>query len=305
MIAFASMRTDIPAFYSQWLLKRMEEGVVMVRSPYGKNLVYSLDFNPKTIDCLGICTKDPGKLIPHLSTFRNWNTLWHVTITPYPREYEPGIQDKRSIVEAFRNLSLRVGKERVVWRYDPVFLSPSFPLSSHKSWFSTLSSLLEGYTDRVIFSFLDIYPHIKERLAAMEIKPPSRSEAEELARFFVQEGRRHKMEVSSCAEGSWMEEYGVETAGCFTKDVWEKCCGKRLNIPKTKGKRKECSCILGFDIGGYGGCRMGCVYCYGRGDERREGHNPLSPLLFGWPEKNDEIKNVKAESWIDGEGWLL
>ena len=85
MIAFASMRTDIPAFYSQWLLKRMEEGVVMVRSPYGKNLVYSLDFNPKTIDCLGICTKDPGKLIPHLSAFRNWNTLWHVTITPYSR----------------------------------------------------------------------------------------------------------------------------------------------------------------------------------------------------------------------------
>ena len=113
------------------------------------------------------------------------------------------------------------------------------------------------------------------------------------------------MEVSSCAEGSWMEEYGVETAGCFTKDVWEKCCGKRLNIPKTKGKRKECSCILGFDIGGYGGCRMGCVYCYGRGDERREGHNPLSPLLFGWPGKNDEIRKVKAESWIDGDGWLL
>lgn len=113
------------------------------------------------------------------------------------------------------------------------------------------------------------------------------------------------MEVSSCAEGFWMEEYGVETAGCFTKDVWEKCCGKRLNIPKTKGKRKDCSCILGFDLGGYGGCRMDCVYCYGRGDERREGHNPLSPLLFGWPGKNDEIRKVKAESWIDGEGWLL
>ena len=64
----------------------------------------------------------------------------------------------------------------------------------------------------------------------MEIKPPTRSEKEELVQFFVQEGRRHKMEVSSCAEGSWMGEYGVETAGCFTKDVWEKCCGKRLNI---------------------------------------------------------------------------
>ena len=116
MIAFASMRTDIPAFYSQWLVKRIEEGYVMVRSPYNDKLIYRLPFNPEVIDCLGLCTKNPGKILCHLDVLSDWKTLWHVTITPYPREYEPGIQDKRMIVEDFKNLSLRVGKERVVWR---------------------------------------------------------------------------------------------------------------------------------------------------------------------------------------------
>ena len=305
MIAFASMRTDIPAFYSDWLIKRIEEGFVMVRSPYNERLIYRLPFNPEVIDALGLCTKDPGRIIPLLDKLKDWNTLWHVTITPYSNEYERGIRDKKEIVKAFKKLSLIVGKDRVVWRYDPVFISPSFSLSSHKSWFSTLSSLLEGYTDRVIFSFLDIYPHIKERMEKLDIRVPSRKEEEELAVFFLGEGKKHGMKVSSCGEGEWMSSLGVDASGCFTQEVWEKCVGAKLNIPSKKGKRSECSCILGFDIGGYGKCGMGCVYCYGRNDTIKEKHIPSSPLLFGWPREDDEIKEVKAESWRDNDGWLL
>ena len=305
MIAYASMRTDIPAYYSDWLVRRIEEGFVMVRSPYNDHLIYKLPFNPNVIDCLGLCPKDPGKMIPYLDALKNWKTLWHVTITPYGKEYEPGLRDKREIVSAFKNLSLRVGKDRVVWRYDPVFLSPLFSISSHKIWFSTLSSLLEGYTDRVIFSFLDIYPFLKDNMQRLGIRAPEKSEMEELALFFVEEGRKHGLVVSSCAEGDWMKAFGIDTSGCLTKDVWEKCAERKLNFPNKKGKRGECNCILGFDIGGYGGCGMKCVYCYGRNYDGNEVHNPLSPLLFGWPRKEDEIKDVKAESWADKDGWLI
>lgn len=305
MIAFASMRTDVPAFYSDWLFHRIKEGFVMVRSPYNDHLIYKLSFNPEVIDCLGFCTKDPGRMISRLDDLKNWNTLWHVTITPYGKEYEPGARDKREIVSAFKNLSLREGKERVVWRYDPVFLSSSFSLSAHKAWFSTLSSMLEGYTDRVIFSFLDVYPFMKEKMNKKGIRVPDLREMEELASFFVIEGRKHGILVSSCAEGEWMESLGVDTSGCLTKEAWEKCAGTKLDIPNRKGKRGECECILGFDIGGYGGCGMDCVYCYGRNHDRKEVHNPLSPLLFGWPGKDDEIKEIKAESWRNGDGWLL
>lgn len=305
MIVYASTRTDIPAFYSQWLMRRIEEGYVMVASPYDSNLIYRLELKREVIDAIGFCTKNPEPLIPYIYKLKEWNTLFHITITPYSKEIERGICDKRRVVEAFKNLSLKVGRERVVWRYDPVLISPSYSVSSHKAYFSTLCSLLEGFSERVIFSFLDVYPFIEKRMAQMGIRAPFKSEMEELAPFFVEEGKKHGFLVSSCAEGKWMENYGVETKGCLTKEVWNKVTNSILSYPKREGKRKECNCILGFDIGGYGGCANDCVYCYGRGGERREVHNPLSPMLFGVPRQEAKIVDVKAESWKTKDGWLF
>ena len=305
VIAYASMRTDIPAFYSQWLLNRIREGYLMVRSPYRKNLLYYLPFSPDNIDVLGFCTKNPAPLLGKMDYLKGWNTLFHVTITPYSSKYEEGIRNKRDIVESFRNLSLRIGKERVVWRYDPVFLAPDVPLSFHKAAFSSLCSLLEGYTERVIFSFLDVYPFMAEKMASMEIRPPEKNEMAQLASFFSQEGNRHGMTVSSCGEGDWLSAYGIDTSGCLTREIWNKAAGEELMFPKKEGKRKECSCFLGFDIGGYGECPNACVYCYGGGDRRKSVHSPSSPLLFGWPGKDDEIKKVEDGSWKSKEGWLF
>jgi hypothetical protein len=34
MIIQTGMRTDIPAFYPEWLINRIKEGYVLVRNPY-------------------------------------------------------------------------------------------------------------------------------------------------------------------------------------------------------------------------------------------------------------------------------
>ena len=34
MIIHASMRTDVPAFYSEWFANRIREGYLRVRNPY-------------------------------------------------------------------------------------------------------------------------------------------------------------------------------------------------------------------------------------------------------------------------------
>ena len=277
----------------------------MVRSPYGKNLIHQLSFTRDNIDVLGLCTKNPSPLLERIDCLEGWNTIHHVTITPYSRKYEPGLPEKKEIVDAFRNLSLKVGKDRVVWRYDPVFLSPDVTVPFHKASFSTLCSLLRGYTGRVIFSFLDVYPSFREKMAEMEIRPPEKDEMIELASFFAEEGARQGFLVSSCGEGDWLKAYGIDTSGCFTKDIWNKAAGAELEYPKREGKRKECSCILGFDIGGYGECPNACVYCYAGGERRKSVHSPSSPLLFGWPGKDDKIKTVDAESWRNRDGWLF
>ncbi len=63
MIINTGMRTDIPAFYSKWLLNRIKEGFVYVRNPYYKHQVTKYSLNPSAVDCLAFCTKNPHPLI--------------------------------------------------------------------------------------------------------------------------------------------------------------------------------------------------------------------------------------------------
>lgn len=57
MIINTGMRTDIPAFYSKWLLNRIKEGFVYVRNPYYKHQVTKYILNTSVGDCLAFCTK--------------------------------------------------------------------------------------------------------------------------------------------------------------------------------------------------------------------------------------------------------
>ena len=54
-----------------------------------------------------------------------------MTITPYGREIEPHVPDKRAVIDSFRRLADRVGADSMGWRYDPVFLSETYPAERH------------------------------------------------------------------------------------------------------------------------------------------------------------------------------
>ena len=45
MIIQTGMRTDIPAFYSEWLANRIKEGYVLVRNPYNPLQVTRYDLS--------------------------------------------------------------------------------------------------------------------------------------------------------------------------------------------------------------------------------------------------------------------
>ena len=71
MIIFASGRTDIPAFYSEWFINRIRAGFVDVRNPYVPQKVTRYRLEPKIVDCLVFCTKNPKPLIPYLDELKN------------------------------------------------------------------------------------------------------------------------------------------------------------------------------------------------------------------------------------------
>ena len=80
MILNTGTRTDIPAFFHKWFLKRIDEGFVLSKNPYN-NQIYKYNFDPKTVDCICFCSKNPKPLVRNLDNLSDYRQFWFVTIT--------------------------------------------------------------------------------------------------------------------------------------------------------------------------------------------------------------------------------
>ena len=158
MILFASGRTDIPAFYSNWFLNRVDAGFIDVRNPFNQNLISRINFSD--VDLIMFCSKNPIPIIDKLDQIK-FPILFHITITPYGRDIEPNIIDKPGIIESVKKLSLKLGIDNVVLRYDPIFLSEKYNVEYHIKAFNKLCAKLNGYVNKVIISFMDEYKNVR------------------------------------------------------------------------------------------------------------------------------------------------
>lgn len=308
MILSTGMRTDIPAFYSQWFLNRIREGFVCVRNPYYPQQVTKYNLSPETVDCLTFCTKNPLPMLPHLDELSDFRQFWFVTITPYGKETEPNVPEKETIIEAFKSLSARVGKQAIGWRYDPVFYSNGYDFEFHVRQFEKIAAALNGYTDSCVLSFLDLYKKVQRN--APGIYPPDIEEQYKLAQAFAKTARENNITIRSCCEGSRLAPFGIDVSGCQTKAVIERAIGKNLIVKENKSQRGECHCLLGNDIGAYDTCPHLCKYCYAnshpkRVEENRRRHDPDSPFLIGHSQESDIITEARQLSFIDRQATLF
>src|SRR5690606_4823238 len=128
MILSVSRRTDIPAFYLDWFFNRLRDGFVLVRNPMNYHQVSKIALNPSVIDCIVFWTKDHKYIIERLDDLKEFNYYFQITITPYQNDIERFILDKNNIINSFIKLSKMIGRERVIWRYDPIILSRDFTI---------------------------------------------------------------------------------------------------------------------------------------------------------------------------------
>ena len=302
MIINTGMRTDIPAFYSKWLLNRIKEGYVYVRNPYYRHQVTKYSLNPNVVDCLAFCTKNPRPLLPYLKELNKYKQFWFVTITPYGKDIEPNVPDKKEVIADFKKLSTHLGTNAVALRYDPIFINEKFDVNMHIKCFAKLLSELKGYTDDCTISFIDMYDKVKRN--APNLRPPTIEEQIELAKAFAKIGKENNITIHACCEKSFLKDYGLDITGCMSKEIIEKAIGNKLNAPKNKSKRIGCNCLLGNDIGAYNTCMHLCTYCYANANpslvkENFKKHDPHSPFLIGNLEPEDKITKAKQENWIN------
>ncbi len=302
MIINTGMRTDIPAFYSKWFLNRIKEGFVYVRNPYYKEQVTKYSLNPNVVDCLAFCTKNPHPMIEHLDKLKEYNQFWFVTITPYGKDIEPNVPDKKQVIEDFKALSSIVGIDSVALRYDPIFIDAKFDVDMHIKCFERLLSRLKGYTHDCTISFLDLYEKVKKN--APNLRPPTEEEQHRLAKSFAKIGKENEIVIHACCEKEFLKDYGIDIAGCMTKEILEKAIHQKLNVPKSKSARPICNCVLGNDIGEYNTCGHLCKYCYANEDadlvkENMKKHNENSPFLIGDVMPGNKVVEAKQRSFIE------
>lgn len=300
MIINTGCRTDIPAFYSKWLMNRIREGYVMVRNPYYNTKVTKYSLDPKVVDCLVFGTKNPEPMLKYLDELDQYKQLWYVTITPYGKDIEPLVPDKAKVIDSFKKISEHIGINGVNWRYDPIFIGMGFDVRRHIECFEKIAKSLRGYTKHCTISFLDLYEKVKQN--APNIKPPTKEEQIELAKAFNKIGKDNGMKIHSCCEKTYLEEYGVDSKGCMSQEILEESIGNKLKAPKRKNIREGCNCLIGNDIGAYNSCGHLCIYCYANANKEfvrknMQKHNPNSLFLIGNSMSEDEVHEAKQISW--------
>ena len=304
MIINTGQRTDIPAFYSDWFANRLKEGYVCVRNPYNPKQVSRYKLNPEVVDVIGFCTKNPAPMFKYMDLLKGYGQFWYVTLTSYGRDIEPNVPDKHKLIEDFKTLSQMVGINRVGWRYDPIFISDRYTEEYHINAFTQIAEALDGYTRKVVISFIDLYPKVRKNFP--EVKEVTKEQRLRMGKKIIEIAVAHGMTVKPCAEGDELAQFGADCGGCMTIADYEKAIGQRLNAPKKKGARAECACYLSGDIGAYNTCKHLCRYCYANAEPevvvaQSSFHDPTSPFLIGNYQPDDEINDVPQKSWIDGQ----
>ena len=272
MIISASRRTDIPAHHSTFLFERLKEGSVSVRNPMNHSQIRTLSLKPDDVECIVFWSKNPQPLLDRLDELNHYAYYFQFSLNPYDNDIEMRLPDKKTLIETFIRLSDLTDPKRIIWRYDPVLINDKYTVSYHIDMFNAISRDLGGYTQKVIFSFLDFYKKTEKRMIENNVREITEEERHYLAKNFSIAAMENNLEISTCAEIIDLSVYGIKKAACIDGDLIGDLIGElRGNLQpykKDKNQRSECLCTVSVDIGEYNTCNNGCIYCYANSSQK-------------------------------------
>jgi len=290
VIISASRSTDIPAFYGDWFVARWKIGYIKWINPFNQKPLY-VSFSKARV--VVFWTKNPAPMFKHIEFLNKEvkNYYFQYTLNDYDKEgFEGKVAPVEKRIKIFKELSNLIGKEKVVWRYDPLMLTKDIDVQELLRRIKKVGDALHQYTEKLVFSFADIgvYRKVKNNLKETNYIEFEKKTMEELATGLKELNKKWGLEISTCSElidldafdithnkcidddlmiklfpedKALMDFLGVEEATPSLFDMDESSTRKLLKL-KDKGQRKECGCIMSKDIGQYNTCPHGCNYCY-------------------------------------------
>ena len=286
MIISASRRTDIPAFYWDWFCARLKAGYADVANPFNRRQVSRISLQPDCVDCIVFWTKDPTPMLEKLEVLEPYSYYVQVSLTPYGADIEANLRPKEEIIKAMQALSMKLGRHRVVWRYDPILLNDNYTKEKHLAWFSQTLAQLAPYIERCVISFIDLYAKTKKNTQGLNLHELSEDEMREMAAGLARIAKGSGIVLQTCSEAVDLSAFGIGHGACLDGALIERITGRPVKKTKAKSQRPLCDCVESFDIGQYDTCIHGCRYCYANASPQRAqqgfaAHNNSSSLLTG------------------------
>jgi hypothetical protein len=257
--------------------------------------VSEVALTPDAIDCIVFWTKDPSKMLNNLDMLTEFRYYFQVTINAYDKTIERNVPPLDTVVQSFQALSRKLGRDKTIWRYDPILLTDEMDMEKHIRNFEMLSEKLEGYTDLCIISFIDIYTKIERNMNSIACQTIREDQMLKLGGQIFKTGQKHGIQIKACSEKMDLSSVGIGHAKCIDDQLISKITGRSILAKKDKNQRESCGCVESVDIGAYNTCRHGCLYCYANHSDisvknNLLRHDPNSPMLIGNIEHNDVVK---------------
>lgn len=293
MIISASRRTDIPAFYPKWFMNRIREGYCTVPNPFNPKQISRISLKPEDVDVIVFWTRYARPLLPFLNELNDRGYCYYFlyTLMNNPRALDPKSPSHKRSLNTFLELSHRMGKEKVVWRYDPIVFCSMTDTNFHKETYHRIAENLKGYTTRSVISIVDIYRKAAKRLRLLEsrgiqITEPTNEEFKDLMKSLSVSAKANGIKIQSCAEKPDIASHKIPPGKCIDDGLIRKVFGLDVTRRKDPSQRAVCGCVASRDIGMYDTCLFGCVYCYATTSvalarERHRNSDLSSPSLTG------------------------
>ncbi|MBK8808073.1 MAG: DUF1848 domain-containing protein [Bacteroidales bacterium] len=288
LILSVSRATDIPAFGGEWFLKSLDNGYFRWQNPFNGSVQY---VSITALRAMVFWTKNPQPLIPILPQINKYCNQYYFlfTLNNYDIEgYEPFVPKIEARIKTFKQLSQLLGKEKIQWRFDPLLLSDQLSLNELKQRIYDLGTELCNYTNKLIFSFVEIEKYRKVKSNILRFQSTTREftneEKTEMLDFLEVclaqwKSTNPEFEICSCAQEIDLSNRALKHSACIDYQLLQKLFPDDLllqnfiyscKIKKDKGQRPFCNCFYAKDIGVYNTCNHNCIYCYANSGTARK-----------------------------------
>ena len=172
-------------------------------------MISRVNLDPAVIDCIVFWTKNPAPMIDKLDRLQDYKYYFQFTLNPYGTELESKLPPLQKRIDTFKRLSDKIGREKVVWRYDPILTNEQYTVTFHQDKFAEMAFALHDYTEKCMLGFIDHYPHVRSFLREFHIEPLIKEDIDAMAISFKKTADECSMELDTCTTKVDLSHLGI------------------------------------------------------------------------------------------------